>query len=125
MPTVKPRIITTLQPATFEVFSRLAELQGRSRGAVLADVAESVADSMRNTVALLEAAKQAQEEGDDAHGETLNTLRSAALDLERSLYRAVGQGVRQLDWLISDASLVERAERVPPKARQKSAKKRL
>jgi hypothetical protein len=126
MPTLKPRIITTLQPATFEVFSRLAELQGRSRGAVLADLAESVADSMRNTVALLEAAKAAKDEGEDSHGKTLETLRTAALDIERSLYRSVGRGVRQLDWLIEDVHEAEREQRsaaATPKARKKPTKK--
>uniref|UniRef100_UPI00287F8070 hypothetical protein n=1 Tax=Pseudomonas aeruginosa TaxID=287 RepID=UPI00287F8070 len=59
MPTIKPRVQVTLEPSTHEVIERLAALQGCSRGAVIADLIDSVAPALGRTVALLEAAREA------------------------------------------------------------------
>jgi len=56
MPTLKPRIAVTLNQATFDVIVRMSVLQGVSRGAVVADLLESIAPVLTRTVALLEAA---------------------------------------------------------------------
>uniref|UniRef100_UPI001C0B5BD0 ribbon-helix-helix domain-containing protein n=1 Tax=Pseudomonas aeruginosa TaxID=287 RepID=UPI001C0B5BD0 len=65
MPTVKPRTTVTLEPSTHAVIDRLAVLQGRSRGAVIADLLDSVAPAMTRTVALLEAAAAAPQQVKD------------------------------------------------------------
>lgn len=59
MPTIKPRVQVTLEPHTHEVIERLAALQGRTRGAVIADLIDSVAPALARTVALLDAAASA------------------------------------------------------------------
>lgn len=61
MPTNKPRVQVTLEPSTHEVIERLAELQGRTRGSVIAELLDAVAPSLSRTVALIEAAKEAPE----------------------------------------------------------------
>lgn len=62
MPTLKPRVAVTLENQTHEVISRLASLQKRSRGAVIADLLDSIVPALSRTVALLEAAREAPNE---------------------------------------------------------------
>jgi predicted transcriptional regulator len=59
MPTHKPRLTITLPPHIDEVVSRLADLQGRSRSAVIVDVLEAVHRPWARSCALLEAAREA------------------------------------------------------------------
>lgn len=93
MPTVRPRIICTLPPHVFEVFDRLATLQGRSRGAVVGEILETIAPSMIRTVVLLEAAKE-------AHPEVLANIKRGVDALEKELVQSAGANVAQLDWVI-------------------------
>lgn len=62
MPTNKPRVQVTLEPATHEIIDALARLQGRSRGSVIADLIDSIAPPLARTVALLQAASEAPAE---------------------------------------------------------------
>ena len=62
MPTVKPRVAVTLEPSTHEVIARMAQLQDRTRGAVIAELLDAVAPALARTVALLEAAQEAPEQ---------------------------------------------------------------
>ena len=59
MPTSKPRFTVTCEPETHEVISRLAELQGRTRGSVVAELLDEVVPVLSRTIALLEAASEA------------------------------------------------------------------
>lgn len=59
MPTHKPRLTITLPPHIEEVVTRLADLQGRSRSAVIVDVLEAVHRPWLRSCALLEAAREA------------------------------------------------------------------
>jgi len=92
MPTNKPRIAVTLQPYVYETVSRLAKLQGRSRGSVVAELLEAVNPPLMRTVALLEAAAEAP-------GQVSAGLVRVLEDMERELVAATGAQVAQLDWL--------------------------
>ena len=62
MPTSKPRIAITLEPRVYETVERLAQLQGKSRGSVVAELVSSIHEPLMRTVALLDAAMQAPED---------------------------------------------------------------
>lgn len=95
MPTIKPRVAVTLEPKTHEVIERLATLQGRTRGAVIADLLDSVAPALTRTVALLEAALEAPEQ-------VKNGLRSVVEGIHEELVSASGDSTRQLEQLLGD-----------------------
>lgn len=95
MPTLKPRVQVTMEPATHEVIEALASLQGRTRGAIISDLLDSIAPSLARTVALLQAAAEAP--GDIKRG-----LRNVVEGLHQDLVEATGQAsevTRQLDML--------------------------
>lgn len=93
MPSSKPVIAVRLSPHVFEVFRRLAELQGKSRGGVLAEILESIYPPLMRTVALLEAAADAPAQ---VRRGLVRTLEDAELDLVRS----IGGSLAQLDLLV-------------------------
>lgn len=89
MPTNKPRVAVTLEPHTHEVIERLAVLQGRTRGAVIAELLDSVAPALGRTVALLEAAKEAPEQ-------VKRGLRNVVEGVHQELVQASGDASLQL-----------------------------
>lgn len=95
MPTLKPRTTVTLDPSTHEIVERLAFHQKRSRGAVIADLLDSVAPALSRTVALLEAASAAPQQVKDG-------LRAVVEGTHDDLVRAGGEATRQLDILLQD-----------------------
>lgn len=97
MPTIKPRVQVTLEPSTHEVIERLAKLQGRTRGAIIADLLNSVAPSLTRTVALLEAAMEAP-------NEVKRGLRSVVEGLHNELVTVAGDASSQLDMLMGKLS---------------------
>ena len=92
MPSAKPAIATRLKPEVFAVFARLAELQNRSRGAVVADILESIYEPLCRTVALLEAAR-------DAPMQVKQGLRAVVADMEQDLAAQSGENLAEMDWL--------------------------
>ncbi|HER20000.1 MAG TPA: hypothetical protein ENO14_03035, partial [Chromatiales bacterium] len=93
MPSKKPRINLTVPQNLNETISRLAELQGCSRGAVVLDLLEAVHDPLMRTVALLEAAQSAPKQVREG-------LRETVEQMERELNAQVGGGVSQMDMLL-------------------------
>jgi hypothetical protein len=93
VPTAKPRITITLDPQVHATIERLAQLQGRSRGSVVAELLESAHPPLMRTVALLEAAK-------DAPDKVKADLRRVIEDLERQLAGESGATLGQMDWMI-------------------------
>lgn len=93
MPTVKPRIAITLEQETFDVIARFAELQSRSKGAVVAELLEAVLPPLRRTIALLEAAQQAPEH-------VKQGLRSVVEATHDDLLKLAGSGNQQLDMIL-------------------------
>jgi hypothetical protein len=59
MPTKKPRVQVTLNENTHEVIKRFAELQNKTRGAVISEFLDSIVPPLSRTVALLDAAHSA------------------------------------------------------------------
>lgn len=90
MPTIKPRVQVTLEPATHAVIERLAVLQGRTRGAVIADLLDSVAPVMGRSVALLEAAAAAPQQVKDG-------LRSVVQGVHDDLVAVSGAATKSMD----------------------------
>ena len=62
MPTQKPRVTLTLEPAVNETFRVFAEAQGTRPSKVIAELLAEVEPSIRKTLALLLAAKDAPKE---------------------------------------------------------------
>ena len=94
MPTNKPRVQVTLEPETHAVIARFAQLQGRTRGSVIAELLDSVSPSLTRTVALLEAAFEAPES-------VKKGLRGVIEDLQGELVSASGDAAKQLDFVLS------------------------
>jgi len=94
MPTIKPRVAVTLEPRTHEVIERLAVLQGRTRGSVIADLLDSVAPALTRTVALLEAAAAAPDR-------VKQGLIGVVEGLHNDLVASAGDSMQQLDTLLN------------------------
>lgn len=94
MPTVKPRVTITLEQGTHDVIDRLATLQGRTRGVVIAELLDEVVPALSRTVALLEAAAAAPEQ-------VKAGLRAVVEGVHRDLVAVSGDGIGQLDMLLS------------------------
>ena len=97
MPTSKPRIAVTLPQETFDVLARLAELQNRSRGSIVADLLVEITPPLSRTVALLEAAFSAP-------AEVRQGLRSVVEGVHDQFVAAAGDGINQLDMLLDSFS---------------------
>ncbi len=95
MPSKLRAIAVRLPPHVFEVFARHAELQGRSRGAVVAEILEAIYEPLMRTVALLEAAQEAPKQVRD-------NLRGVLEDIERDLVKTAGGSLAQMDWLMDE-----------------------
>lgn len=97
MPTAKPRIAVTLNDPTFQVIARMAELQGVSRGAVVADLLESVAPVLARTVSLLEAAQEAPRSAKEG-------LIRVAESVQGDLAGKLGDAMLQMDAFLGEIS---------------------
>lgn len=125
MPTIKPRVNVTLEPQTHAVIERLAHLQGRTRGAVIADLLDSIAPVMGRTVALLEAASSAPQQVRDG-------LRSVVEGVHDDLLAQAGVNSSQMDMLLQELSggssegvnphVVTRGSGISPPAEEAQAK---
>lgn len=84
-----------MEPHDHEVIARLAKLQGRTRGAVIADLLHEVTPALARTVALLEAAAAAPEQ-------VKRGLRSVVDGVHDELVATAGHGIAQMDWLLGE-----------------------
>lgn len=124
MPTIKPRFTVTMNPFDHEVISRLAALQGCTRGALVADLIGSIVPSLARTVALLEAAMEAPEQ-------VKSGLRGVVESLQGELSSASGDASAQLDMLMDrlgddapNPRLVTRGSGIGPDGGRKPSKSR-
>lgn len=127
MPTAKPRVQVTLEPEVHDVIDRFARLQGRTRGAVIAELINEIAPSIARTIALLEAAQ-------DAPNQVKAGLRSVAEGLHQELVNVSGEANRQFHLLMerieaggssddqADPHLVTRGSGTQPPASAKPSK---
>lgn len=97
MPTLKPRVQVTLEPETHAVIDRLATLQGRTRGSVIAEFLDSIAPSLTRTVALIEAAMEAP-------NDVKRGLRAMVEGVHQELVDVSGDASAQLDMLLDQLS---------------------
>ena len=102
MPTLKPRVQVTLEPETHAVISRLASLQGRTRGSVIAEMLDSIAPALTRTVALLEAAAEAP-------NDVKRGFRAAVESAHQELVALSGDSSRQLDVFLDQLGSGEEA----------------
>lgn len=93
MPTDKPRVQVTLEPETHAVIERLAKLQGRTRGSVIAEFLDSIAPSLTRTVALMEAAMEAP-------NDVKRGLKAMVEGVHQELVEVSGDASAQLDMLL-------------------------
>lgn len=119
MPSKLRAIAVRLPPHVFEVFARHAELQGRSRGAVVAEILEAIYEPLMRTVALLEAAQEAPKQVRD-------NLRGVLEDIERDLVKTAGGSLAQMDWLVDEfrgaSRDAERSEAPAPRVRRRRSR---
>ena len=103
MPTIKPRVQVTLEPETHAVIERFAELQGRTRGSVIAELLDAITPSLARTVALLEAAIAAPES-------VKGGLRGVVEGIHDELVSVSGDASRQFDILLDQLDKQAAAE---------------
>lgn len=94
MPTTKPRVHVTLEPDTHDVIERLATLQGKTRGAVISEMLDSIVPAISRTVTLLEAAAAAPEM-------LKENFRAVIEGAQSDLAEASGDSAKQLDILMN------------------------
>jgi hypothetical protein len=127
MPTNKPRVQVTLEPETHAVIERLAQLQGRTRGAIIAELLDSIAPTLTRTVALLEAAIEAP-------NDVKRGLKAMVEGVHQELVEVSGDASAQLDMLLdqltnvgpsgaADPHVVTRGSGIEPPTPQKGPKK--
>ncbi len=95
MPTAKPRIQVSLTTSQYELISRLAKLQHRSRSAIVAEMWESIHPVLERVAVAMQAAARAQASA------KASVEKSVAL-AEESLRPMVAQALGQLDLLTMD-----------------------
>lgn len=79
MATTKPRINMALRPEFYDVVTRLARLQGRSRSAVVVELLEQAIPVLERVVVIGEAAARAQVEARKQLGDALEKAEAAVL----------------------------------------------
>ena len=96
MPTTKPRFMVTMNVHDHEVIARFAELQGKTRGRVVAEILETIIPPLRTSVALFEAAAEAP-------SQVRENLKQSLSVMERELVGVAGASLAQVDWLLKEA----------------------
>ena len=95
MPTSLPRVQVTLSKPLFATVTRLAELQSRSRSAVISELVDEIHPVLQRVVVVLEAAAHAQSD--------LKTgLRRSYEQAEAEILPHVEKAMAQFDWLTRD-----------------------
>lgn len=106
MATLKPRINMAVRPELYDVVSRLAKLQRRSRSAVVAELLEQAIPVLERVVVVGEAAQR-------AHVEAKEQLRSSLEKAEAAVLPHVTAAMEQFDMLLP-APVVQGAGEVSP-----------
>ena len=96
MATNKPRLTITLEPHQYDLFRRLAALQGRPMSAVIVEILSSVDQPLMRLTALMEQAARAQEEAGPR-------FKAVAEKMERDILPAIEAISGQFDIFVGDA----------------------
>lgn len=102
MATTKPRINVTLEQHRYDLFKRLAALQGVSMSSLIAELLEAVAEPMERVCVILEAAKKAP-------GSVKEGLQVAVARAETALLPKAMEALDQYDLFMGDVSDAIRA----------------
>lgn len=97
MPTINPRVNVTLRPEVYDLVSRLAKLQQRSRAAVLSELLHEVLPVLERVVVVGEAAKRAEVQAKEG-------LRESMEKAEAAILPHISAAMNQFDLLIDDAT---------------------
>lgn len=95
MPTANPRINVTLPPEQYELVSRLAKMQRRSRSAVLLELLETVLPVLERVAVVGEAAQR-------AHAQAREGLRESVERAEATILPKLAEALEQADWLLEE-----------------------
>lgn len=95
MPTKKPRCTITFDPNVYHTLTRLAELQGITKSAVIGEFFDAIHPPLMRTVALLEAAAEAPRQ-------VRAGIRQTVEDMERLLVASAGEGIRHMDAVLEE-----------------------
>lgn len=87
--------MVTMNVHDHEVIARFAELQGKTRGRIVAEILETIIPPLRNSVALFEAAAEAP-------AQVRENLKQSLALMERDLVGAAGASMAQADWLLKE-----------------------
>ena len=100
MPTVKPRLMITLDPEIFEIYKRFSAVESRRATSVISEILTQAAPSVEAAAVLLEKSKSASSL---VRSELVGGVGSAAVDL-KSLVSDLGQAAleqqAELDFMI-------------------------
>jgi hypothetical protein len=96
MPTRNPRVNVTLSPHQYDLLSRLAKSQSRSRSALLLELLETVVPVLERVVVITEAAQRVQVQAKEG-------LRASAERAEAAILPHVAEAMGQFDLLVDDA----------------------
>lgn len=95
MPTVNPRVNVTLSPAEYELLSRLAKQQKRSRADMLRDLFQTMQPVLERVAVVTEAAQRAQATAKQG-------MLASAEKAEAELLPMVQQALGQFDLFLAD-----------------------
>lgn len=98
MATTKPRINVTLEQHRYDMFKRVAALQGVSMSALVAELLETVAEPMERVCVVLEAAAKAP-------GDLKAGLRAAVDRAEATLIPNAVQALDQFDLFLGECGV--------------------
>jgi hypothetical protein len=104
MPTRNPRVNVTLPQHHFEVITRLAQLQGRSRSAVIAELLDAAIPVLERVVVVGESAVRAQVVAREE-------LRDSFASAEAAILPHVTAAMDQLDMLLGPGPATDHAPR--------------
>ena len=95
MPSRNPRVNVTLTMQQYDLVSRLAKSQGRSRSAVLLELLETVTPVLQRVVVITEAAQRVQAQAKEG-------FRESAERAEAAILPQVTEAMGQFDLLVED-----------------------
>lgn len=102
MPTRNKRVNVTLPDAQWQLLTRLAKVQRRSRASVLLELFQTIAPVLERVATVAEAAERAQVQATEGFRDSVERAEAAMLP-------EVAKALGQFDWLLEDA--VERDKR--------------
>lgn len=97
MATTKPRLTITLEPGTYATLKRLGGVQGRSVGAIVREVLESVEVPLGRVADVLEALEQRRGEALDGGKLAMQLLSNDVNSMERDVSSIMDDFLSQLD----------------------------